>query len=163
MKLRWWSTVKKQKNIEKRIVPKKTHMYYYIYIRSLYITHVPVCTTMWQKEVSWKNHKKPCDALKHFQVCGYYSWHHNSNETSTSCVIIHRKAWDIGLPRFVPNSGTNRFFTGTCIRSSSFLWSLVLLISSWTSCGPVELALKWNVLDWVYHSATHGDKLYVSC
>jgi hypothetical protein len=48
-------------------------MYNYNYIRSLYITRVPICTTMRQKEGSCKNHKTPCDALKHFQVRGYDS------------------------------------------------------------------------------------------
>jgi hypothetical protein len=92
--------------MRKKNCAKKKHT---CIITFIYITRIPVCTTIWQKEVSWKNHKKLWDTLKHFQVRGYCSWRHNANETSISCVIIHRKAWDIGLRRFVPNSGTNRF------------------------------------------------------
>jgi hypothetical protein len=46
------------------------HMYNYIYIEALYIMRILVCTTMQQNKVAWR--KRPCEALKHFQVCGYY-------------------------------------------------------------------------------------------
>jgi hypothetical protein len=40
-----------KKKIVKRIVPKLSHMYYYFCIESLYITRVPVCTTMQENNV----------------------------------------------------------------------------------------------------------------
>ncbi len=59
---------KKRIKIVKRIMPKNSHMYYYISIEFLYLMRVPDCTTIQENKVNWKNKKEPRDALKEKQM-----------------------------------------------------------------------------------------------
>lgn len=59
---------KKRIKIVIRIMPKNSHMYYYIYIEFLYLMRVPDCTTIQENKVNWKNKKEPRDALKQKQM-----------------------------------------------------------------------------------------------